>query len=161
MIIYDVMKAVLKTFLTIAIVLSERSRRHIAKDRWHISKDRRHFSKERAALLKGTGYILSKHVFVFFGQIWPLWTMKTTPNILPRCNKTFEQHSYIWWTVTLRMFSKVESWDEWKCFVFNPIFFCFEIPGQRSFPDRLWNKIPEEFTISWNWSSRKYIFLGN
>ena len=25
----------------------------------------RHFSKERAALLKGTGYILSKHVFVF------------------------------------------------------------------------------------------------
>ena len=64
-------------------------------------RTRRQFQKDPAAVLKGLGYIFSKHVFVFFGQIWPLWTMKPTSNILPRCNKNSEQHSYICGTIPL------------------------------------------------------------
>ena len=71
-------------------------------------RTRRQFQKDPAAVLKGLGYIFSKHVFVFFGQIWPLWTMKPTSNILPRCNKNSEQHSYICGTIPLRYLIRVK-----------------------------------------------------
>ena len=89
------------------------------------------------------------HIFSFFAHIWPLWTMKTIPNILSRCNKTSEahffifghirrkektipnilsrcnktseKHSYIWWTVPLKTTSLA-------CFPFLNHFHSFANP---------------------------------
>ena len=57
--------------------------------------------KDLAATLQGPGYILVKHIFPLFGDFWPHWTLKIIPNILLRCDKTSETHSYSSQTIPL------------------------------------------------------------
>ena len=52
--------------------------------------------------LQGLEYILVKHICPLFGDFWPHWTLKIIPNILPRCDKTSDTHSYISKTISLK-----------------------------------------------------------
>ena len=57
-----------------------------------------------AAPVQGHGYILVKHIFPLFGDFWPHWTLKIIPNILLRCDKTSQMHSYIFQTIPLNFY---------------------------------------------------------
>ena len=62
-----------------------------------------------AAPLQGPGYILVKHIFPFFGDFGPHWTLKIIPNILPRCDESSETHSYIFQMIPLMQIAREQN----------------------------------------------------
>ena len=51
-----------------------------------------------------------QNFFQLFGDFWPHWTLRTIPNILPRCDKTSETHSYISQTIPLMCVLEESEW---------------------------------------------------